>query len=262
MKTLEMLFPRVRAGVFRVLFNGAGAEVHLRQLARLCGVAIGTLQDELSVLEKTGLVRTRREGNRLLLRAQQAHPLFPSIQQFILQTTPSRSHPKLKHPSKSRNPSAPVTVRNAVPSDRMSWLRMRRKLWPGHRGHARETRAYFSQPRTDAVVLIAAMKDGSTAGFLELGLRSYAEGCTSSPVAYIEGWWVEEKHRRKGVGHALVLGAEAWSRDRGLMELASDCAPENHASASAHKACGFIQSGRILCFKKGLAPKVGGPSLN
>jgi aminoglycoside 6'-N-acetyltransferase I len=36
-------------------------------------------------------------------------------------------------------------------------------------------------------------------------LRSHAEGCTSTPVAYLEGWFVEAEHRGRGVG-AMLLG--------------------------------------------------------
>jgi len=47
-------------------------------------------------------------------------------------------------------------------------------------------------------------------GFLEVGLRSHADGCNPSrPVGYIEGWYVTEDHRRCGVGRNLLAKAEA-----------------------------------------------------
>jgi hypothetical protein len=38
-------------------------------------------------------------------------------------------------------------------------------------------------------------------GFLEVGLRSYADGCDGThPVGYLEVWYLAESHRRHGVG--------------------------------------------------------------
>lgn len=250
--SLDMLFPRTRARLFRELFNEPGREIHLRQLARQCGVAVGTLQDEAAQLLRSGLLRTRREGNRLFFRAHENHPLFPEIHRLVQKAAPIKLPSKKISGTVPESPSIPVTVRAVLPSDRRAWLRMRRGLWPGHTDHPKEITAYFSQPRFDAVVLVAELPDGRLAGFLELGLRDYAEGCTTSPAAYMEGWWVEEKHRRAGIGRALVREAEAWAGTHGLSELGSDCTLDNLASAAAHRACGFTETDRIVCFLKTL----------
>jgi len=251
---LDMLFPRTRARIFRELFADPGTEVHLRQLARQCGVAVGTLQDEVAQLQRTGLLRIRREGNRILFRAHDSHPLFPEIHRLIRKALPPKSPTKKNRVSRPPSTKVPVTVRAVFPSpaDRRAWLRMRQGLWPGHTDHPKEITAYFSQPRTDAVVLVAELPGGNLAGFLELGLRDYAEGCTTSPAAYVEGWWVEKKHRRKGIGRALIQGAWDWARGHGLIELGSDCTLDNIASAAAHAACGFTETDRIVCFLKTL----------
>jgi aminoglycoside 6'-N-acetyltransferase I len=252
MGTLTILFPRVRARIFRELFADTGREIHLRQLARQCGLAVGTIQDEITQLEKAGLLRSRVSGNRRYFRAHEGHPLFPEIHLLVLKTR--RPQSSVKKP-RTKNPcslSDSTMVRPAERKDRPAWLRMRRGLWPGHTGHAKETTAYFSyaQSRSDAVVLVAELPDGTLAGFLELGLRDYAEGCLTSPAAYVEGWWVEAKHRKKGIGKALIRGAEAWARRHGLSELASDCELANITSAKAHKTCGFTETDRIICFRK------------
>lgn len=249
---LDLLFSRTRARLFRELFNEPGREIHLRQLARQCGVAVGTLQDEAGQLLRSGLLRTRREGNRLFFKAHEGHPLFPEIHRLVRKAVPVKP-PLKKIPGAVPDPPLiPATVRAVLPADRRAWLRMRQGLWPGHTDHPKEITAYFSQPRFDAVVLVAELPGGGLAGFLELGLRDYAEGCTTSPAAYIEGWWVEEKHRRKGIGRALVRGAETWVGGHGLSELGSDCTLDNLASAAAHRACGFTETDRIVCFLKTL----------
>ncbi len=71
-------------------------------------------------------------------------------------------------------------------------------------------------------------------------------------MAYLEGWYVEPSERRRGVGRALVAGAEQWGRSQGCTEFGSDAELENEASAAAHHALGFEEVERIRCFRKSL----------
>lgn len=98
-------------------------------------------------------------------------------------------------------------------------------------------------------VFIAEEGENAVA-FLELGMRDYAEGCVSSPVPYVEGWFVEEAWRRRGVGRALMQAAEEWSRERGFTEFASDTNDWNHLSRDAHRALGFEEVETIVVFRK------------
>ncbi len=75
----EILSSKVRAGVFQHLFDGRNAELHMRELERQSGCSIGTVQTELKKLMRLGLVVSRRDGNRLYLRAQNSHPLYNEI---------------------------------------------------------------------------------------------------------------------------------------------------------------------------------------
>lgn len=60
-------------------------------------------------------------------------------------------------------------------------------------------------------------------GFLEVGLRSHADGCDpAQPVGFVEGWFVEEACRNRGIGRALMRAAEDWARGQGCVEMASD----------------------------------------
>lgn len=86
MGLLHILFPKVRAEIFRVLFAGVAREIHLRELARQSGLSIKTIQDEVRKLSEAGLLATRRDGNRLMLCAETTHPLFPDLQQIVLKT--------------------------------------------------------------------------------------------------------------------------------------------------------------------------------
>lgn len=146
--------------------------------------------------------------------------------------------------------------RPVEPRDRDEWLRMRTTLYRD--STAAEVDAWFENADrggtvdVGVAVLVVDRGDGRLAGFVEIGLRSYAEGCTSSPVAFLEGWYVDPDVRRQGVGRRLVEAAESWARKRGLAEIASDTELENAASLAAHVALGYREVERQICFLKAL----------
>jgi aminoglycoside 6'-N-acetyltransferase I len=146
-----------------------------------------------------------------------------------------------------------MQVRTAEERDAPSWLRMRRALWPEENGdHEREIRAYFAGGRVEPLGVLVAEHDGALVGFVELSIRSCAEGCRTNRVAYLEGWFVELEALRRGVGRALVAAAEEWGRSKGCRELGSDTPMGNDRSAAAHRALGFEEVGAVRCFRKDL----------
>jgi aminoglycoside 6'-N-acetyltransferase I len=147
-----------------------------------------------------------------------------------------------------------VLIRPAQPSDAADWERMRQILWPSAPGeHAEEIAMFFSGDRSrSAEALLAIDESGRAIGFVELSIRPYAEGCYSGRVAYLEGLFVDEPLRRRGVGAALVKAAEEWGRAQGCTEIGSDAEIDNQASAAAHRALGFTEVESIICFRKAL----------
>jgi len=147
-----------------------------------------------------------------------------------------------------------VIVRTVQNSDAADWERLREQLWPSGPGeHARDIAAFFGGDRREpAEVFLAFDGEGRAIGLAEVSIRFYAEGCDSRDVAYLEGWFVEEPHRRQGVGAALVAAVEAWGRAQGCTELGSDTELDNAVSAAAHEALGFEEVERIVCFRKAL----------
>ena len=106
-------------------------------------------------------------------------------------------------------------IRPVQPPDRAEWLRMRLQLWGGAAAeHTHEMHAYFASPQA-GVTFVVERPAGGLGGFIEVSLRNYAEGCPTSPVAYIEGWYVDSDLRRRTVGSQLIHAAEAWARRRG-----------------------------------------------
>ena len=139
-------------------------------------------------------------------------------------------------------------IRGYRPEDRRAYQQLREKLWPDCSDA--DNGSWFA--RDDATTFVAERTDGSLCGFVEVGSRPYAEGCESSPVGYIEGWWVDADLRRHGVGRALIDAAERWARSKGYSEMASDALLDNDVSHASHKALGFHEVERLVMFRKSL----------
>jgi aminoglycoside 6'-N-acetyltransferase I len=138
---------------------------------------------------------------------------------------------------------------------------MRTDLWPeqDHASLAADVDRYFASPlravgAMPEAVFVAEMPgaESDLVGFAEASRRAYAEGCETSPVGFLEGWYVAPGRRRHGVGRALVTACEAWARGLGCREFASDALADNRVSASAHAALGFEEVEVIRCFRKAL----------
>lgn len=154
-----------------------------------------------------------------------------------------------------------MQIRTYRPGDDAEWLRMRCALWPHHDEPDVELADMAEwRSRPDAAVLFAERPEGGLAGFAEVGARAYADGCESAPVAYLEGWYVDEDARGQGVGAALVAAGEAWARGRGYREMASDSLQDNEVSLQAHQALGFEVVDRVVQYRKVLADAAPGPA--
>jgi aminoglycoside 6'-N-acetyltransferase I len=142
----------------------------------------------------------------------------------------------------------PMTlIRPYAESDRTEWRRMRTTLWPGSDADMSE---WLS--RRDAAVFVAERDDGGLCGFAEAGERPFVDGCDSSPVAYLEGWYVDPDVRAQKIGARLVAAVETWARARGHRELASDTDLDNLASQQAHQCLGFAETERLVLYRKTL----------
>ena len=145
-----------------------------------------------------------------------------------------------------------MTIRHIVERDRGDWVRMRHALWPDSLSdHEAETLAHFETSRDLPIVFVAEL-ESRVVGFLELDFRKYAPGCSSSPVPFIEGWYVEPAQQGSGIGRALVAAAEAHARAAGYPEIASDVEIWNTGSIAAHLAVGYEEVERVVSFRRSL----------
>ena len=88
-------------------------------------------------------------------------------------------------------------------------------------------------------------------GFAQCQLRyDYVEGTKTTPVGYLEGIFIKEEYHNKGYAKQLLAECEAWAKEKGCQEFASDCEINNIDSFHFHKAVNFREANRIICFTK------------
>ena len=112
---MEVLFPKVRAKVFELLFGADQREHYVRELAWRGQLTLHTIQDELRKLTALGLVISRSNGFRRYYQANRSHALYPAICQIVSLS--------------SQMPSAHLSDLRRVPGKRSAKLKRRR---PAH----------------------------------------------------------------------------------------------------------------------------------
>ena len=149
-----------------------------------------------------------------------------------------------------------IHIRAARSTDGEQLSHLREALWPESSAeeHAIELGSILAGTHGGAlplVVFVAEAANGVLVGFLEVGLRSHADGCDPRrPVGFLEGWFVLDIHRRKGVGKQLLTAGEDWARSRGCVEMASDTWIDHPVAQNVHEALGFEVVDRCVHYRK------------
>ena len=146
-----------------------------------------------------------------------------------------------------------MIIRGVTDADHPAWATMRTKLWPEADPKELESELVGLFALDPPYTVYIAEEDGQQIGFIELWVRSYAEGGPPEPAAYVEGLWVDAEYRRSGVATALLREAEQWARGKGFKWLGSDAELKNRDSHAWHKAAGFKAIEQLVVFGKPLA---------
>jgi aminoglycoside 6'-N-acetyltransferase I len=149
-----------------------------------------------------------------------------------------------------------LRVRPALTADLPAITDLSASLWPGE--PRRDLEAFAAailagRPESTLPLVFFVAEDAArhVVGFIEVGLRSHADGCDGRrAVGFIEAWYVSPVHRGRGVGRALMASAEVWARAQGCTEMASDTWLDNEGSQRAHRALGFEVVDRCVHFRK------------
>lgn len=148
-------------------------------------------------------------------------------------------------------------IQSCTSVEQPGWLPLREALWPhcSREEHLSEMAEFLAQPER-FTQFIAYTEERQPIGFIEAALRrDYVNGTESSPVAFLEGIYVVPTHRRQGVARSLVAAVAEWAVKRGCKEFASDAALDNELSHQMHRSLGFVETERVVYFRKALPAK-------
>ena len=146
-----------------------------------------------------------------------------------------------------------IHVRKMQKEDKVIWADMRSKLWDelSFDEHVGEIDRMLKSKKCSGFLAVHA--GNQPIGFAEICIRDYANGCTEQPVPFLEGIWVDPKHRRQGAGRALIEKITEDLVAKGFRELCSDVEIRNRRSYRAHGNWGFHETERVVYFRKPLA---------
>jgi aminoglycoside 6'-N-acetyltransferase I len=146
-----------------------------------------------------------------------------------------------------------VSVRPLRETDLDDWFRLRKMLWDETADDDHRSEMIDILDHHDSqFVVFAEAGAGRLVGFLEASIRPFVEDCETDHVGYLEGWFVEIDYRKQGIGRELVRQAEAWAREKGCTEMASDAEIGNDLSLEAHLNLGYAETSRLVHLRKEL----------
>jgi aminoglycoside 6'-N-acetyltransferase I len=148
-----------------------------------------------------------------------------------------------------------MKVERATAATIADWLALRDALWPrASKADLKREAAALLDKEPAAAAFLLRDDSGTSVGFAEATMRvDYVNGCSTSPVAFLEGIYVRPDWRRHGAARLLCRAVESWGRERGCSELASDTEIDNESSQLMHEALGFTESERVVCYHKRIA---------
>jgi aminoglycoside 6'-N-acetyltransferase I len=145
-----------------------------------------------------------------------------------------------------------MTLERVTEATQASWVALRSELWP-HESKTDLAEQARNVLQREAVAFLLRDDAGAVIAMAEATVRhDYVNGCSISPVAFLEGIYVRPAWRRRGAARQLCRAVEAWGRERGCREFASDALIDNEASHRMHKALGFAERERVVYFCKPL----------
>lgn len=134
------------------------------------------------------------------------------------------------------------------------WIALREKLWPEESDADLRAESEQLLASEESLILIGRADPGAIVAFAEATLRrDYVNGCSTSPVAFLEGIYVEPAWRRQRIARRLCEAVEAWASQNGCSEFASDTFVDYVDSQRMHEALGFIETERVVYYRKEIA---------
>jgi predicted nucleotidyltransferase len=86
MSLADALFPKTRQRVLGLLYSAPERELYMREIARLTGVTVSSIQRELDQLSRAGILLETKRGNQRVFRANRDCPLYEELVGFAIKT--------------------------------------------------------------------------------------------------------------------------------------------------------------------------------
>jgi RimJ/RimL family protein N-acetyltransferase len=138
-------------------------------------------------------------------------------------------------PAEPRDSAELVALASAVAAEPEGWL----LADSGWRSAADERRYIRAVRRHADAALLVAEVDGVLAGRLSISRDPHP---SSVHVADL-GLMVDASYRRRGIGAALLVAAEAWARSAGVTKLELHVFPHNTPAIALYDKHGFEREG-------------------
>jgi RimJ/RimL family protein N-acetyltransferase len=130
--------------------------------------------------------------------------------------------------------AALVALANDVSAEPEGWL-----ISTGWRGITEERRFLRAVRRHPDAAVIVAELDGEIVGRLSLARDAHP---ASGHVADL-GLMVDGRHRRQGVGRALMEAASRWARENGVTKVELHVFPWNEPAIALYESLGYEREG-------------------
>jgi len=82
-----LLFGKARRAILSLLYGHPEESYYLRQIVRMVGFGLGTVQREVRLLTEAGIITQRRSGHQVYFRANTDSPVFKERASLITKTT-------------------------------------------------------------------------------------------------------------------------------------------------------------------------------
>jgi aminoglycoside 6'-N-acetyltransferase I len=136
-----------------------------------------------------------------------------------------------------------------------NWLEMGLLLWPRY-SKEKLKKVFQDILKSKKETVIICKENSNYIGFINLSLRfEHVSGAKTRPVAYVEGIFVKDQHRKQGIAKQLLAAGEKWAKSRKCAEIASDVEFKNKISQNFHKKIGFKESNTLVHFIKAVSRK-------
>jgi aminoglycoside 6'-N-acetyltransferase I len=147
-----------------------------------------------------------------------------------------------------------MRVRMAAEGDQGEWRLLRRALWPQQESlHHDAEISHILAHRYQRVAYVCVAEDGALMGFAEASRRPAVDGAGRPPIAWLDGIYVREEARGRGIARRLLAAVESWARTHRCPELATWAEADSGGAACEsgfRERAGFAAARRVVLWSK------------